>query len=262
MFPPGNASPDVALAEHLRHRRSWYADLIGPLLVPAGAFDAFTAAHRAAGSPAVTVVLIGSTTLPPAVPDAVTVAGFEVAVADVPLPRTGDGPTLAAEVATGAAADRVLAAVGKEAASGRRVVAKLRTGGVQPAAFPSEESLAGALASAIDVRAPLKLTAGLHHALRYTDARTGFEHHGFLNVLLAVVDILDGSDAGTAAVTLAIRDQGLVLARVEELPGERLVAARRWFVSFGCCGVHEPVADLARLGLVADGVAAPPPEED
>lgn len=261
MFPPGNARPDVALAEHLRHRQAWYADLIGPLLVPAGAFDAFAAAHRAAGSPAVTVVLIATTTLPPAVPDSLTIAGFEVAVADVPLPRTGDRLSLAAEVTTGAGGDRVLVAVGEQAAGGRPVVAKLRTGGVERAAFPSEDSLAGALASAFAARAPVKLTAGLHRAVRYTDSQSGFEHHGFLNVLLAVVQTLDGRDAGTTAATLAIRDQGVVLARIQELPGERLMAARRWFVSFGCCGVDEPVDDLVGLGLVESGVAASRPGE-
>src|SRR5882757_11111801 len=35
MFPPGNAPLDRALAEHLEHRSAWYAELVGPLLIPA-----------------------------------------------------------------------------------------------------------------------------------------------------------------------------------------------------------------------------------
>ncbi|GLY26539.1 hypothetical protein Misp04_62700 [Micromonospora sp. NBRC 101691] len=37
VFPPGSASLPDALAAHRRHRASWYADLVGPLLVPASA---------------------------------------------------------------------------------------------------------------------------------------------------------------------------------------------------------------------------------
>lgn len=37
VFPPGSASLPDALAAHRGHRASWYADLVGPLLVPASA---------------------------------------------------------------------------------------------------------------------------------------------------------------------------------------------------------------------------------
>ncbi|WP_432955822.1 hypothetical protein [Micromonospora haikouensis] len=37
VFPPGSAALPDALAAHRRHRDSWYADLVGPLLVPASA---------------------------------------------------------------------------------------------------------------------------------------------------------------------------------------------------------------------------------
>src|SRR6478752_4972189 len=111
MFPPGNADAETALAEHLRYRSSWFADLVGPLLVPARAFGAFAEAHRAAGSPAVAIVLIGATVPPPKVPVGVTVVGFEVPVPDVPLPAVADGVSLAAEIVLGPAAERVLQAV-------------------------------------------------------------------------------------------------------------------------------------------------------
>ena len=34
VFPPGSASLPQAVADHHRHRAAWYADLVGPLLVP------------------------------------------------------------------------------------------------------------------------------------------------------------------------------------------------------------------------------------
>src|SRR5437764_5232024 len=33
VFPPGNASVPDAVRAHRQHRSSWYADLVGPLLV-------------------------------------------------------------------------------------------------------------------------------------------------------------------------------------------------------------------------------------
>ena len=35
VFPPGNAALPDAVAAHREHRAAWYADLVGPLLVPA-----------------------------------------------------------------------------------------------------------------------------------------------------------------------------------------------------------------------------------
>src|SRR5258706_15580954 len=37
VFPPGNAPLPEAVAAHHGHRAAWYADLVGPLLVPASA---------------------------------------------------------------------------------------------------------------------------------------------------------------------------------------------------------------------------------
>ncbi len=35
VFPPGNASLPEAVRAHREHRTAWYADVVGPLLVPA-----------------------------------------------------------------------------------------------------------------------------------------------------------------------------------------------------------------------------------
>lgn len=258
MFPPGNATAAAALHAHLGHRAAWYADLIGPLLVPVHSWDAFVAAHAAAGEPEVRLVLIGTTELPPVLPTGVTVTGFEVPVAELPLPKVPAGHRLAAELSIGGVGGRVLAAVGERAADGQALIAKYRTGGLTAEAFPSPEALAGTLTAAVAARAPFKLTAGLHHAVRHAAPDSGFEHHGFLNVLLATVQALDGQDAGSVAATLSIQDTAVLLARAQELADVRLVAARRWFVSFGCCGVEEPVADLVELGLVEAATPASP----
>lgn len=250
MFPPGNASADDALRLHLEYRQAWFQDMIGPLLVPASAWREFGAAHAHTGSPPVTVVVIGSAELPGAIPPGVRVQGFELAVPVPPLPETGDR-SLAAEFAVGPEGDAVLSAVVEAADEGRSVVAKFRTGGVVASAFPSKQTLAAVLVHAFELGAPLKLTAGLHHAVRFTDARTGFEHHGFVNVLAAARLWLAGASVATIESTLAERDASILSAALAQVTDDEAARIRAGFVSFGCCGVTEPVDDLVGLGLLA-----------
>lgn len=252
MFPPGNASAEMALAKHLRYRGSWFADLVGPLLVPARSVDAFLDAHEGTGLPGVAIVLIGTTSLPPVIPSGVTVRGFEVAVADLPLPDVPTGMSLAAEITPGTAGDRVLTAVGGAADPG--LVAKFRTGGITANAFPSEDVLAGVICASCAAVAPFKLTAGLHHAVRHIDPATGFEHHGFLNVMVGVNLALSGAGQGAVARALAIRDSSSLLREMRKSVDNGQL--RRQFRSFGCCGVEDPIGDLVELGLVH-----PEPEE-
>jgi hypothetical protein len=124
---------------------------------------------------------------------------------------------------------------------------KLRTGGTSSSAFPGENQLAAAIKDAVEVGVPFKCTAGLHHAVRHTDPRSGFEHHGFLNVLLAVSACLDGDDPEP---TLRCRDGAALSAQGRRIGAERVTAIRSSFVSFGTCSIDEPIADLVHLGLV------------
>src|SRR5699024_3025719 len=70
--------------------------------------------------------------------------------------------------------------------AGSTVSAKFRTGGTSADKYPDEHELAAAIHTVIDASVAFKATAGMHHAIRNTDPDTGFEQHGFLNVLLAV----------------------------------------------------------------------------
>jgi hypothetical protein len=123
---------------------------------------------------------------------------------------------------------------------------KLRTGGVEADLFPDEAGLATAIESMLDRELAFKCTAGLHRAVRHRAEATGFEHHGFLNVLLATRASLDGDDVSAA---LADRDPSAVADRVRGLGPDGVLRTRRWFTSFGCCGVEDPWSDLVDLGL-------------
>jgi hypothetical protein len=130
---------------------------------------------------------------------------------------------------------------------------KFRTGGLDADLFPSEATLAAWIDAALDRETPFKCTAGLHHALRHTDPETGFEHHGFLNVLAATRAALDGGDV---EAVLAERDAAALLGALPD--GDTLTRTRRWFTSFGSCSVTDPRDDLVRLGLVpADDTEVP-----
>ena len=92
---------------------------------------------------------------------------------------------------------------------------KFRTGGIEADLFPSVPTVAAWIDAALDRETPFKCTAGLHDAVRHRDPATGFDHHGFLNVLAATRTALDGGD---------------VVAVLAEEDGAALVAgpARRW----------------------------------
>ncbi|MDX6374909.1 MAG: hypothetical protein QOD98_3897 [Nocardioidaceae bacterium] len=123
---------------------------------------------------------------------------------------------------------------------------KFRTGGLEAAAFPAAHALARWIDAALDRETPFKCTAGLHNAVRHT-GEDGFEHHGFLNVLVATRMLFDGATVDEGVVVLEQRESAGLVTAARELD---LAGARRWFTSFGSCSVAEPLADLHELGLL------------
>jgi hypothetical protein len=116
--------------------------------------------------------------------------------------------------------------------------------------FPSSEELAETLWACVTRAVALKCTAGLHHAVRHTEAATGFEHHGFLNVLLAMEELTAGAPASVAANCLSQRDPGTVATALRTWTPETVSRVRAVFTSFGTCSIADPVADLVALGLL------------
>ncbi|HEY1116786.1 MAG TPA: hypothetical protein VGE43_03715 [Acidimicrobiales bacterium] len=261
IFPPGSLPLDRAVPAHLAHRAAAYSDLVGPLVVGMKGLPALAA--TTAGLPdasldvAVTLPSPAHTTdalaLVAAVPAARLVA-LEVAVPDclhtaavVPMLAEAltEHPdlTIHVEVPRGERRDELFAEL-----AGSPYLAKLRTGGVRADLYPSEGELAGAIAAAVLHGVPFKATAGLHHAVRNTDPTTGFEQHGFLNLVAATDAALRGSGVDRIAAVLALRD-GAELATLVRAAGPR---TREVFRSFGTCSITEPVAELAGLGLLGD----------
>ena len=270
IFPPGNVPLDEAVAAHRHHLASSYAGLLGAFVVSDTRLpDLARLVERVETAPLDVIVVVtgGAGALEPAVAwasrtEGVALAGVEVAMRES---DAGDLAPNAGRIVT--AVDRLgldvpvsvevprlygaepsaswLGALDELAAADHRV--KLRTGGLEADAFPSVHELATCIVAALDRELRFKCTAGLHHAVRHTDPQTGFDHHGFLNVLLATRASLDGAGADDVAAVLDTRD-GAALARDPD--ADMLTSARRWFTSFGSCSVLDPLDDLTKLGLV------------
>jgi hypothetical protein len=261
IFPPGNLALDRAVAAHEEHRAAGHAGLVGAFVVDAGRLPQL--AELVAGWPGGSLDVALTVSDPAAVARvlevaegiaAVRLAGVEVAV---PAGLAADAVVPAVEAALAGRGIPVFVELPRDerrphllrALAGTGLLAKLRTGGVRAELHPGEEELARALVATTRAGIPVKATAGLHHALRNTDPRTGFEQHGFLNVLAAVDAALSGADVDDVAHLLAERTPGVVTGRIRAAAG-RTARVREQFRSFGTCSIAEPRNELVALDLL------------
>ncbi|MFI6261223.1 hypothetical protein [Micromonospora sp. NPDC051006] len=269
VFPPGSAALPDAVAAHRRHRTAWYADLVGPLLVPASAVAAGELSGLVDPAEGFVVGVVGDTgieSLPLALsflaPDGVTARQVQVAVArrgEDPLPgitsllrlldRLAGVDAVYAEVPLAFGLMGALDALAAARADGLPVAAKFRTGGLAAELFPTPNELAAVICACRDRDLPFKLTAGLHHAVRHLDPETGFTHHGFANVLAATLAAAEGAGVPAVAELLTAADPRPLVQQVEG----RLDAPRPLWIGFGSCSIEEPLTDLTRLRLVNGG---------
>ncbi|WP_307796383.1 hypothetical protein [Amycolatopsis sp. 195334CR] len=238
VFPPGSASLPDAVTDHFGHRASWYADMVGPLVLAESMLDELTVPLP------VSLTFPGGPARVPEARERAAARGVPVVAWEITVPD-GVPSGLEGEVYVEIPRDeRRLPVLASLAGTGYR--AKFRTGGVTADLHPSEAELASSVCAAVRAGVAFKATAGLHHAVRNTDPVTGFEQHGFLNLLLATAS--RGEEEAEAL--LSERDAEVVVARIRELGPERIAAARSWFTSFGTCSIREPLDELLELGLL------------
>ena len=263
VFPPGNAPLHQATAAYAARRGEWWAGFVGRLVLR----DTDLPLVRGIDAEIAVVVTGGAGQL--AGPLALArrtglrVTAVEIALRDLD-DLAGNARRVVAAVdaarADGVLDDDVavhvelpatepsaswLAAADEVAAAELRL--KLRTGGTEASAFPPAAALAQWVDAALDRETPFKCTAGLHQALRHRDPETGFEHHGFLNLLLATAHLFAGGSVPDAAALLDLTDPAQVLTLAFDT---ELTSPRRWFTSFGSCSVTEPLESLVATGLL------------
>jgi len=261
LFPPGNAPMSQALADHATQRASTHAGLVGPFLTPASRVDELCAAlppdqdlllaivfdvgadgahhawRAAVADPRISLVAVEATHAQlggDATAVGTNLARLPEVTGYLEVPRAGFDGSLDLVGGTGWQA------------------AKYRTGGTTADAFPSEVELAAFLVAATTRTIPFKLTAGLHRAVRNTAGDTGFEQHGVLNVLVATRVAQQVGDAAEVAAVLAQREPGPLVEFLRAWDDGTCAAVRHSFRSFGCCGVTDPIDDLAALALLGD----------
>lgn len=281
VFPPGLAPVPVALSEHRALRAGGYADLVGPLLIGASAAgelaQAATDAEPTETSEPVEVGVIARPGTP--VEDLLAAVdllghapGLGVASVEVAHDPAGGwrralelGIPVAVEVTTDPQAQaRALSELSELSGAGHAddtrapLIAKLRTQSTPQTPVPSAHEVADFILATAGHGLPFKLTGGLHHAVAgdraaQQGAPGSLEfQHGVLNVILATHQGGLGAPAAELAETLAATDEALLVAQVRELDAPAIAGLRARFVSFGCCGVLDPLGEIAALGLLAD----------
>jgi hypothetical protein len=272
IFPPGNVPLEQAVADHVDHRDEEYADLVGGFVVSdVKVADLARVVEQEAGPLEVNLVVTGGAgAIEPAVTwvsrsDGLSLRAVEFALRDEEdlahnaqrlvqvvdsLGDQLDDVVVYAEppIPRGSPTHGWLAALDELAA--REIHLKFRTGGATEDLFPGAPQLAVCIEAALDRELPFKCTAGLHNAVRHHDDETGFDHHGFLNVLLATRTSLDGGTPDDVAEVLSQTDGSVLAERLSADPGEA-ARTRRWFTSFGSCSVLDAHEDLVELGLLA-----------
>ena len=108
----------------------------------------------------------------------------------------------------------------------------------------SDEDLARFVTEAALESRPFKATAGLHRAVRGWDGE-GF--HGYLNVLLAVSQVLTG---GKALEAIRETDPQVLADEARRLTDDQVTAVRWLLHSYGSCDTVQPFTDAQELGLV------------
>ena len=94
------------------------------------------------------------------------------------------------------------------------------------------------------------MTAGLHHAIAHHDVYIGFDHFGFLNLLLAVAATQKGASTNEAEHILAERDPNVELEHITGLTTHDARKIRGAFNFVGSRSTGDAIDDLRRLGLI------------
>jgi hypothetical protein len=272
LFPPSGLKMEDAVANYARYRNGPNAWALGRFVVPAARLEEFEEYFVPGREIWHLSGLIGQN---PA-EDLARIADFNgrhrrSAAIDTIEARASDTPVIRElkaqvpehilvyfEIPSSGNSDELVKAIG--AAHAR---AKVRTGGLTPEMFPSEQQVLRFLEACVRENVAFKATAGLHHPLRcvkpltYEKDSPSGTMHGFLNVFLAAAFLLDGLSAKELEALLLdddpaqlYFDEDAVTWRGHRLSQARLLESRTLAASFGSCSFEEPISDLIALNLL------------
>jgi hypothetical protein len=279
LYPPASLSMSEAVINYAMYRNSNYSWMLGRFVVGVGRLKEFyeNAADfisRDQSSKWHIAVVAGDDLFhairsvedfnaahgPNVVCDTVemkTLTTYQVETVSATLPR---GLAVYFEIEPNSELTELITAV---SVAGQR--AKIRTGGVTAAAFPSSSEIVRFVRLCTAANVPFKATAGLHHPIRcfrpltYDANSVKGTMHGFLNLFLMtgfaresfrrnfLEDVMEDEfeevfEFDPAGVKWR-NEFGLTLRQIERL--------RTYGIqSFGSCSFDEPIADLQSLGIL------------
>jgi hypothetical protein len=258
VFPPGLAPLPRAVTEHVARHQQPYADLVGPLLVPASAAQDLRDLDLPGpfevgviGRPGTAVADVTDAVRLLSGVAGITPVGVEVGWSEEWRVALAPGLPVSVEVprdagTRDAALDELASAQGEVV-----VQAKLRTGSTPQQPVPTAAELSRFVRACVDRDLSFKLTGGLHRALAHTTAE-GEEQHGFLGVLCATRWALNGAETPELAELVGMRDPQPLLDMAVRMSEADASVVRAFFTAYGCCGVLDPIHDLSALGLIKE----------
>ncbi|HVV13532.1 hypothetical protein [Amycolatopsis sp.] len=261
LFPPGTATMPEALRAHYETRAGEHSGLLGVFLCQASRLpELITELIKLKPKQPLPLSLIIDTGLG-GVPKAISIVESRselLSLRMVEMPAPSDVDEVWLERVSEFVPEDVIRVVEPRRGVGwldgvRKVIEhgswpKIRCGGVSSENFPSVDEVADFLSVVSgSTGASFKATNSLHRAVRHEDAETGFVHHGFLNLLVAVGRSLSGGDVRDA---LSSTDGEALSEEARSLSEPAAKAVRALFASYASATFAEPVADLEALGLL------------
>ena len=259
VFPPGLSPLPQAVSDHVARQSSSYADLVGPLLLPATAIEEFIDLQRPAqvnvvviGRPGTDLMLVGEALSRLVADPGVTPTGVEIGWSPNWHHALDWDARLSIEVPGGSEQGRALTDIQEHAHHPNQVQAKFRTGSTPDRPVPSPTELATFIRACVDRDLGFKLTGGLHHAISLTNDE-GEDQFGFLNIIAATRWALaHGAEVPQMDSLLSQRDPMQILDIITRMSQADASVLRAFFTAYGCCAVVDPIGDLAALNLIKE----------
>ena len=259
VFPPGLTPLPQAVTDHVARQSSSYADLVGPLLLPASAIGDFLHLERPRqievaliGRPGTDLALVAdAVSRLHEVPD-VALSGVEIGWSPGWHQTLSWGAPLSVEVPRGTDRQLALSDIHQRANDRNPVQAKFRTGSTADNPVPTPTELAAFIRACVDHDLGFKLTGGLHHAISETTSE-GEDQFGFLNVIAATRWALShGAEVPEMESLLTQRDPSPILEIITRMSEADASVVRAFLTAYGCCAVMDPIGDLAAFGLIEE----------
>lgn len=259
VFPPGLSPLPRAVRDHVARQSSSYADLVGPLLLPANAIEEFIDLQRppqvnvvVIGRPGTDLLLVGEALSRLDADPGVTPTGVEIAWSPDWHHALGWDARLSIEVPRGGGLEDALGDIQEHAHHPGQVQAKFRTGSTPERPVPTPTELATFIRACVDHDLGFKLTGGLHHAVSLTTDE-GEDQFGFLNIIAATRWALaHGAEIPEMDSLLSVRDPVPILDIITRMSQADASVLRAFFTAYGCCAVLDPIGDLATLALIKE----------